>query len=73
MRFLHLLVLALTLTSSGIFAQTVPAPKAKAAPAKKPRSVKMFMRDGLRFEPPRFMAEPGEEIVVEIENNDSTD
>jgi len=49
------------------------APAPKAAPAKKPRTVKMFMRDGLRFEPPRFVAEPGEEIIVEIENNDSTD
>jgi len=66
MRFLHFLVLAVTLTSSGLLAQAAPAPKTKAAPAKKPRVVKLVMRDGLRFEPPRFVAEPGEEIVIEI-------
>jgi azurin len=62
-----------TLTSPALLAQPAPASKTKAAPAKKPRIVKMFMRDGLRFEPPRLVAEPGEQIVVEIENNDSTD
>lgn len=73
MRFFYLLVLAVTLTSPALLAQPAPASKTKAAPAKKPRIVKMFMRDGLRFEPPRLVAEPGEQIVVEIENNDSTD
>jgi azurin len=53
-----------------------PAPKAKkaAAPAaKKGRTIKLFMRDGLRFEPPRFEARPGEDLVLEIENGDTTD
>jgi plastocyanin len=39
---------------------------------KGPRIVKRAMRDGLRFEPPRFSAAPGEDILVEIENADST-
>jgi hypothetical protein len=30
------------------------------------------MRDGLRFDPPRFSAQPGEEVVVSLENADST-
>ena len=50
-----------------------PKKKAAAAAAKKARTVKVFMRDGLRFEPPRFEAQPGEEISLEIENGDSTD
>jgi plastocyanin len=33
----------------------------------------MTMRDGLRFEPARFEAKPGEELLLEIENGDSTD
>ncbi len=44
-----------------------------AAGAKKARTVKILMRDGLRFEPPRLSLEPGEAIVLEIENGDSTD
>jgi azurin len=52
-----------------------PATKTKSgAPAgKKARTVHLFMRDGLRFEPPRFTAKPGEDIVLEIENGDTTD
>ena len=53
------------------------APKKKAgavAPAaRRARTVKLFMRDGLRFEPPRFEAKPGEDLVLEIENGDTTD
>ena len=53
------------------------APKKKsgavAPAAKRARTVKLFMRDGLRFEPPRFEAKPGEDLVLEIENGDSTD
>ncbi len=47
---------------------TAPKP---AAP-KKPLTVKIEMRDGLRFEPPRFAAAPGQEIVVSLENADTT-
>ena len=49
------------------------AAESPVAVAKKARPVKLLMRDGLRFEPPRFLAEPGESIVLEIENGDSTD
>ncbi len=50
-----------------------PAAKGKKGAAKRARTVKLFMRDGLRFEPPRFEAKPGEELVLEIENGDTTD
>lgn len=53
-----------------------PAPKAKKGggpAAKRARTVRVFMRDGLRFEPPRFEAKPGEDITLEIENGDTTD
>lgn len=33
----------------------------------------MTMRDGLRFDPPRFAAKPGEELILVIENGDTTD
>ena len=32
----------------------------------------MEMRDGLRFDPPRFSAQPGQEIIVSLENTDTT-
>lgn len=41
-------------------------------PAKKPLELTIEMRDGLRFEPPRFEAKPGDEIVVTLENADTT-
>ena len=31
------------------------------------------MRDGLRFDPPRFETKPGQEVVIALENLDSTD
>lgn len=70
----------LALAPLGLFAADSTAPaatpskkKAAAPAAKKARSVKLFMRDGLRFEPPRFEAKPGEELMLEIENGDTTD
>jgi azurin len=50
-----------------------PKKKAAAPAAKRNRTIKLFMRDGLRFEPPRFEAKPGEELVLEVENGDTTD
>jgi len=38
----------------------------------KPKNVKISMKDGLRFDPPRFTAEPGQEVHVSLENLDST-
>jgi azurin len=51
------------------------APPAAAQPAvpRRPRAVKLVMRDGLRFDPPRLVARPGEEIELQIENGDTTD
>ena len=66
MRLLSLLVACALLAPAGFAAQTAPA-------AKKSRTVKMTMRDGLRFDPARFEAKPGEDLVFEIENGDSTD
>jgi hypothetical protein len=45
------------------------APKKKTSPA---RIVPLRMRDGLRFDPPRFSALPGELLELQIENADST-
>ncbi len=41
--------------------------------APKPQTVKIAMRDGLRFDPPRFEGKPGEDVVISLENLDSTD
>ena len=76
--------LASAFALASLCAQTPAATKAPvAAPTKKTtgvapapkraRTVKLFMRDGLRFEPPRFEAKPGEDLVLEIENGDTTD
>ncbi len=40
--------------------------------SKKTLKVSIEMRDGLRFEPPRFAAQPGQEVIVSLENTDST-
>ncbi|MEO8350763.1 MAG: hypothetical protein ABI680_03475 [Chthoniobacteraceae bacterium] len=68
MRFLPITTCFIYL-AGGVIAQD--ASKAKTNP-RKPRLVKMAMRDGLRFDPPRFSAQPGEEIILQIENLDST-
>lgn len=46
--------------------------KVSAEPGKPNVTVKMVMRDGLRFDPPRFSAEPGRKLVIELENEDSS-
>ena len=75
--FLGLVACALLVSALPAADSTAPArePKKKAAApaARKARTVKLFMRDGLRFEPPRFEAQPGEELALEIENGDATD
>ncbi|HEY1764758.1 MAG TPA: hypothetical protein VGF85_07525 [Opitutaceae bacterium] len=48
---------------------TQPTP----SPAPEAREVRVTMRDGLRFDPPRFAANPGEELMLVIENSDTTD
>jgi azurin len=45
-------------------------------PPAKPRKtkiVKLWMREGLRFDPARFKANPGETIIIRLENSDATD
>jgi azurin len=54
---------------------TPSAPASSVTPkADKKKSVKvaMEMRDGMRFEPPRFEAKPGDDVIVSLENADST-
>ena len=55
--------------------QPVEAEKAGPAATPKPkagRAVRLAMRDGLRFDPPRFTAAAGELIEMELENADTT-
>lgn len=40
--------------------------------SKKPLRVRIEMRDGLRFDPPRFETQPGQEVVISLENADTT-
>ena len=56
--------LVLLLSAVCVFAQEKAAPK--------PRAVYLAMRDGLRFDPPRFTARPGELLELQIENADTT-
>lgn len=75
--FLRSLAVVLLCSSSIASAEEKPAEtKPKVAPkaeAKKPpRAITITMRDGMRFDPPRFEAKPGEEISINLENADST-
>jgi azurin len=47
--------------------------RAEAPKQAKPVTVNIAMRDGLRFDPPRFSANPGAELVISLQNLDSTD
>lgn len=49
-----------------------PAAASKPAAEKKPRIVKLAMAEGLRFDPPRFEAKPGDLIQIELENADTS-
>lgn len=52
---------------------TAPAQSAANPPAAlKPKGVTIAMRDGLRFDPPRFEAKPGQELIIRLNNADST-
>lgn len=45
----------------------------KAAPSKrKAVTLRVAMRDGLRFDPPRLKVNPGDEVTINLENADST-
>lgn len=47
-------------------------PKVQPSAAGPLLKVSLAMRDGMRFDPPRFAAQPGQEVLVEIENADTT-
>jgi plastocyanin len=51
---------------------TATTPKPGKTAKKRQVKVKIAMRDGMRFEPPRFTANPGDEVSVSLENADST-
>jgi azurin len=44
----------------------------KPPAALKPKAVTISMREGLRFDPPRFEAKPGQELIVRLDNADTT-
>ncbi len=74
---MRLPVLALALFTASAFAappvdSEAPAEQPAKSGGKKAHEVKIEMRDGLRFDPPRFSAQPGEEVVISLENADST-
>lgn len=63
MRRLIPFIILLCVTYGNAQEKPKPAPK---------RTVAISMRDGLRFDPPRFTANPGERLVITLENADST-
>jgi uncharacterized cupredoxin-like copper-binding protein len=77
--FSPLLVGAVSLTCGISLAQQpekgapgVTPEKNKAPSAPKPRKIKIRMAEGLRFDPVRFSAKPGEWLSLEIHNEDSS-
>ena len=63
------LLLLLHATAWGQKAAEKPQPPTVA----KPQMIKIAMRDGLRFDPPRFESKAGADVVISLENLDSTD
>lgn len=53
-------------------ASATPSKSDKPDAPKKPVKVAVEMHDGMQFEPPRFEAKPGDEVIVSLENTDST-
>lgn len=53
-------------------AASAQSPAAETIPAVKPREFSVTMREGLRFDPPRLEARPGQELLIRLENADST-
>lgn len=43
-----------------------------SASKRKPVTVRVAMRDGMRFDPPRFKLNPGDEVIIQLENADPT-
>ncbi len=62
------LCFAFLLTLAGFLSAEVPQAPAPGTPG----AVQVYMRDGLRFDPPRFEATPGKELTIEVQNVDST-
>lgn len=52
--------------------QAQDPPPETAPGGEKPKTLSLTMREGLRFDPPRFEARPGQEIVLTLENADGT-
>lgn len=71
----RLLLFCLSLCPVLLCAQEKEKPKKTQGKdgAPKPQTVKIAMRDGLRFDPPRFEGKPGADVVINLENLDSTD
>ena len=68
------LLLIGTLGAAMLFAQDGDPDAPAAASGKRiGRAVRITMRDGLRFEPARFEAQPGEAISLRLRNDDTTD
>jgi azurin len=72
LRLTLFVVSSTSLTPRSFSEPVLSAKKAPAKPGKPNATVKMLMRDGLRFDPPRFSAEPGQKLVIELENEDSS-
>ena len=53
-------------------AKGADAKSKQLAPATKARVVKIAMADGMRFDPPRIEAKPGESLLIRIENLDAS-
>lgn len=56
----------------GPWLAALSAEKGAASTKPKTATVRVTMRDGLRFDPPRLKLNPGDEVTVELENADST-
>jgi azurin len=65
------LLIPASLVAIGSALALAQAPEPSQTP-KPPRAIKLAMRDGLRFDPPRIAAQPGETLVFTLDNADST-
>lgn len=68
------MIIPFRLTAAALLFCLLPLPGGSGAAQEKRKTVtlRVAMRDGLRFDPPRLKAQPGDSISLELENADST-
>ncbi|MES2570803.1 MAG: plastocyanin/azurin family copper-binding protein [Verrucomicrobiota bacterium] len=73
-KYFPLCLASISLAAISFAQEGTPVPKQETVskPSSKSVTFEVLMRDGLRFEPARLSANPGDEITIRLENADTT-